>query len=392
LLATLVVMYLPLLRLRKSDGRSAFSWAAAAACIAAVWVHPTNIFIAAFLIVPPLYLRRQSLGRILRRARIPAKPWVFAALATLLAGLPVLTWRWAPQVLERLHGPGEIGPFLADYVRLFSGTTIYQFISGAGLETSQSAGYEYTTMACNVGFGLLAILAAWGLVRRIEVAVDPVDACLLLAWFAMLALLFVVAGPQAIAPHFERYDICLVAPGALVLARGLVYWIDLPRRRAGGIAVPLALAAWLWPASFYVNYFQCLIERGGYSHYTFRTAEIEPKVAAIETIRRMRPADAPAIVVCHQWWNYWPMAYLAFDDPLLRVLTWDEWRALVAGGNPHRSDDTWFVEFSGTLDELDARRAARAMSPDVRRFTIVDFGRRPLISLVHAPAKFSKNY
>ena len=31
---------------------------------------------------------------------------------------------------------------------------------------------------------------------------------------------------EAIAPHFERYGICLVAPASLVLARGLSWWLE----------------------------------------------------------------------------------------------------------------------------------------------------------------------
>ena len=124
----------------------------------------------------------------------------------------------------------------------------------------------------------------WGLFRRIEKTPDAVDACLVLGWLAMLVAFFIVAGPEAIAPHVERYGICLIGPGALIVARGLGWWVEQAEPHGRRWAVVLAVAAWLWPASFAVNYFQCFLATGGLSHYAFRTAAVEPKQAALQYV------------------------------------------------------------------------------------------------------------
>ena len=48
-----------------------------------------------------------------------------------------------------------------------------------------------------------------------------------LAWAValMVGTFYLVAGPAAIAPHFERYGMCLVAPGGVLLALGWSYWL-----------------------------------------------------------------------------------------------------------------------------------------------------------------------
>ena len=105
LLATLLVVYLPLIRLRENDGRLAIGGWAIVACAAAIYVHPTNVFAAMFLVVPVIYVRRQRLAETLRHARVPAKPWVFAALVLLLAAVASLAWQVGPMALRGCTAP-----------------------------------------------------------------------------------------------------------------------------------------------------------------------------------------------------------------------------------------------------------------------------------------------
>jgi hypothetical protein len=385
-LATLFVMYLPLIALRNWSDRATVSAATIMAVVAAVLVHPTNVFAVMLVIVPALYVRRRRTMNNLRLAALPAKTWALALLVAAAAGVVALAALVFPVAVGRLHGPSALGPFLANYLRLFSGTTVYEFISGAGGGRPGGGWFGYTTMACNAGFGLLAVAAIWGLVRRSQPATDAVDACLVIGWLTMLAAFFLVAGPEAIAPHFERYGMCLIAPGALVLARGLDWWIGPARGQRPALA--LALAAWLWPASFYVNYFQCFLETGGLSHYTFRTAAVEPKQAALRYILEHRRAGHSARVICRQWWNYWPVDYLAFREPHMRVWTWDEWRRSGREIIDRDAEETWFIEFAATEDELETLRLVRAAGRMPRKHVILDYARRPVIVVIGAEKVF----
>ncbi len=387
LLATLLVMYLPLIRLRASQGRAALSSGAAFAAAAAILVHPTNVFALVLLFVPAVYVRRESLSRSLRRAKIPAKSWALAALVAVVGLCAFAAWRWAPAVLAHLHGPRDLGPFVGGYLRLFSGTTIYQFISGAGLATPEAGWYEHTTWACNLGFGLLALFALCGFVRRLGHAPAATDVCLAFGWLAMLAVFFVVAGPRALAPHFERYAVCLIAPGALVVSRGLGWWIDRSRVDGNRLLVALALAAWLWPASFYVNYFRSFVERGGMSHWTFRTGEKDPKSSALELVLAKR--QGPTEIVCHEWWSYWPLAYLAFRESDVQVVTWEKWHD-DQRGRGDRAAETWFVEYGGSSGTYEARRAVAGTK--ARWYPVIDYGHRPTIWVIGPVEKVFQNY
>ncbi len=94
LLATLLVIYLPLMRLCASHGRAALSAGAAFAAAAAILVHPTNLFALVLLFVPAVYVRREALDRMLRRTRLPAKSWALAALVAMVGLCAFAAWRW----------------------------------------------------------------------------------------------------------------------------------------------------------------------------------------------------------------------------------------------------------------------------------------------------------
>ncbi len=232
------------------------------------------------------------------------------------------------------------------------------------------------------------MIAGWGLVRRLRIHTAPLDACLICGWSVMLFGFFLVAGPTALAPHFERYGMCLIAPGVLVLARGIAWWLEQPRLPAARVALYLAVAAWLWPASFMVNYFQCFVQTGGLSHRTFRTAEVDPKQAALDFILSQRDGEQSVQIVCQEWWNYWPLRYLSYREPGVTVRTWEAW-----GEVRNTSDgagDTWFVEFSDRAACMIVLCDMHRRGLVARQFTVVDYGRRPVLTIVGQRKRFTR--
>ena len=135
-------------------------------------------------------------------------------------------------------------------------------------------------------------------------------AALAIGWLLCLAAFFVVAGPAAIAPHFERYGICLIGPGAILAALAVGWWLDRPGRMGVRSAAGMALVAgWLLLAGFHANFFAFLPETGGRSHLTFRTAATEPKQAAWDYIKAIA-ISARHSDILRLWWNTWPLRYL----------------------------------------------------------------------------------
>ena len=88
--------------------------------------------------------------------------------------------------------------------------------------------------------------------------------------------------------------------------------------RAAGTAraalVALIAVAWLWLASFYVNYYVFIERTGDESHMTFRTASVERKATVLQHIQSQRDLGSPAWIVSQEWWSFYPLEYLASAD------------------------------------------------------------------------------
>ena len=385
LLATLFVLYLPLINLRREVRSNWLTGAAFLAFALAVLVHPTNLFTVPLLVLPWAWQHRRNFAMVLEHTAMPAKTWLFATLVGLTAAAAYLIWQWGIHV-RSLHGPDDWGPFVANYLRLLSGTTVFTYISGADLPSAAMPWSASAVRVTEVAFWFVALLAVVGQFEQLARSANNSDAALTLGWGTMLVGFFIVAGPRAVAPHFERYGICLVAPAMLLMVRGLSWWLfeSSWSRTAGWIAV---LAGWLWAASFYVNYFEFIHRTGGQSHLTFRTAPIEPKQQALDLVLQKRDPARKARIVCDQWWNYWPIAYLAYGQANVEALTRDAWTEL-----PPSSDQTWFVEFVDPIAPDELSRPSMAAKPSIPRQVIRDYAGRPLIVVVGPLEKSSQNY
>ena len=123
---------------------------------------------------------------------------------------------------------------------------------------------------------------------------------------AALAAFYTVAGPGAVAAGVERYAIWMIAPLAILAAIGLCAWLDRPRIAGKGACVAALAVGWLTLLTFQARYFRYMEQTGGNAHFTFCTAPIEPKQAAMDYIRRRarrpgRPHRDERMVL------YWPV-------------------------------------------------------------------------------------
>ena len=214
-------------------GRGAFSRparpltaAAIVALLAAVLVHPTNVFAGAAIAA--------SLAVRWRQFRVDPRRLAVLALAALALIL------WAANLVRMQGNVGGGGcsatstnssirtanPHAAVlYANLFSGETVYQYISGGT-----------SWLPWGVGLALVwAVLlaAAW----RLWQCGTAADRVLVAAWLLELAGFVVLAGPEGMLPGQERYAICLIAPAVIVAARGAAVWwsgAGRPRTSIGG--------------------------------------------------------------------------------------------------------------------------------------------------------------
>ena len=368
---TSIVICLCLLGI-KERGRAAIYFGAALLIFPIVlWTHPTNVFIAPFLVLPFAAAIHPLLpASRLRRA-------IVFAVAALLAAL-VLSIAWP--ALQRLAGPdqhldrawlsvararmtdgSQWFEFAANNARLFNGVTSYHYFSGA----------RPATVPYDTGFVVLVVAAFCGLLLTPSSRRSPLDYGLIFACAATWIGFYAFAGPEALRPHFERWGLCLIVPATLFLARGVTAWIEsMPRMRWLPIAAAALLAATVL-TSFYVNYFREFATTGGRSHLTYVTAATEPKQQALEQILARSAGPGGVTIVTQQWWLVWPIAYLATAHPNVSVS-----RSLAVERQPGfqealQSGRLFFVEFVGTPElaaeiEWIRARGLRSSSTTVR--------------------------
>ena len=384
LLVTLSVIYAGALAQREPLRRLRWTWIGLFGLAAAVIVHPCNLFITPFLLIQLAVAWHEQL----------AAGWRSPALRKL--GLPllavmgvVITWPVMPRVTANVGSIHNYSAFAQHFCDLFTGATVYEYISGT-LATEVSS-----RSAVRIGLESLGItiagLAAFALFKSIRRGKSVVDLWLVTGWAASVAAFFAVAGPSAIAPHFERYAICLVAPTVLLLGRSLDWWMR-PTTQFSTATAPLLLVVGAFVLStFKSQYFHEFKEYGGRSHLTFRTAAVEPKQQAMDLIASQREPGMPLLIQTSKWWLYWPLQYLAYahENVTVELRSPEDPRPLdqqaIAGM------ETWIVEFAEDEAGWQVRKAWSALGANhpsgAERQKILDAAGRELLVLIRLPAQ-----
>lgn len=293
----------------------------------AVWVHPTNVFLAPFLaaiLVTRSPDRRRALRRVALFLGVFAAGLAAVAIAVGIIGRGDTSAVKGAAVLRRLVDPRAWWEFAVLYLRLLDGDTVFTFITGAGY----GAARPFVDGAAALLLGVTAV-AGW---RRL--GDDPARRGIVVGWLASVAVFFVFAGPDALRPHFERYGVCLMVPTIFALAvLATSAWSERRAAVAAGAVAALALFA------FWRSYVVALEATGSTSHQSFWTGRVEPKQ---EVFRRIVAEAGPrgAHVVAPSWWLFWPLRFLAADGPV-EVLDRPPTYAGVDGR------DWYFVDFPG---------------------------------------------
>lgn len=372
-----------------------FSAAAMVALATSIIVHPTNIFVGPVVGVCLLTAWRDELGFVQRNWKVPA-----LVMTTAVALFAATDHERFEASLGRLTKPAEYAAFATNLRQLFSGQTVYAYVSGA---TSPSLNEDEVRnlVAYDIAAAAVVVWLAVGLLRwfagRPRVSADKTDFAttdddsdrqahrrlaaksLLFGWTLSLVAFLAIAGPAAIAAHFERYGICLIGPGAILAALGVCGWLNSPNWLKDISALMALLVGWLLVLTVKANLFDYIHRTGGDSHFTFRTAANEPKEQAYRYI--CQHADGRVEVRTSQWWLYWPIRYLTFrredgDRPIVTI----------AGAEraPSSADDeasVWEVEF---VDKFSWRPSIWG---DIAPAHFVDdFSGRPTIAIIRIPA------
>ena len=362
-LFTLPVLYLPLAAWRLPDRQWRFLAIAAIALVACVVVHPTNVFAAPLLVVPGILLAVAALRERFSVVSAGLKTVACLLAAITIAGVAIAGIPWWRPAVRRLVSPEQFIEFARLFVELFSGVTIYRFVSATMLDA------QHVELMIVQTVSILAIVAiGWGLYRKLGAGGDQLDRVLVAGFLITVAGFYLVAGPTALRPHYERYAQCLMAGGVLIVARGLEWFLSDPRFRRSATVSLLSLAG-LSLAGFVGLYWLPLAEGRTKTHPTFRTGTIDPKQAALElALDELGPG--PATIGAGSWWAYWPLEYLAARDSRITVVTDGGF-----GRGIDQQPDCWIE-----LDDTPSYER-RARDPTMRKVSILNPAGRPLVSL-----------
>ncbi|MCG8583236.1 MAG: hypothetical protein MI757_00805 [Pirellulales bacterium] len=387
LLFALPVCLLSVLAVREPLHRARWSMAAAAALLMSLLVHPTNVFLAPIVAAALAYTWRVELRSHLD-PRIAPKTWLWKWAAILLvANLGLVVARgWVVVAMGNAMDPTAWAEFARQVGRLFSGTTVYEFISG-GADISHTP-FEWHTL--DVLMWVCAGAAVFALARLFRREDDVAVRCLAWGWAGSMLAFFLIGGADAVAPHHERYALWMIAPTTILLSLGIARWTTRAHSRRFAPWVWSA-AAWMMLWGFHTEYFEHFVATGGTSHHTFQTAHVEPKQQAYEHVLRQACDEStatgePATIVCSEWWSYWSLRYLAGRDQKVRVVSWDEY----LGKNESRlGTPIWFVEFVDSRNLQVVREHLAATNSSANETSIRDYAGRKVIVLFDSTGRGS---
>ncbi len=416
LAATLPVLYCSLAAVKHVDRFGRWFAIAMLALAVAIWVHPTNLFAGAAIAGACLaYWRRKQLATDARPSGVvdvpacprdpdrtagkdclPLRRDTLALFVLALAALIIAAWILAARpthgllaqhVAARLddvrqldRGDGVPSVFVL-YARLFTGGTIYRYLAGSRswFEWPQSKSADGWGVDVAV-FWACVLGSAWLVWRNRRPS--AADSVLLTAWALELVAFTAVAGPRAMVPGQERFSICLLAPTVLLISRGAVVLWEIASKRWRVVLSIATLIAWPLLADFHVHYFRFIERTGGQAHLTFRTAAIEPKQAAFQYILADADGTSPVWIVASQWWNRWPIRYLALAEPRVNVLEPSELDGSEAYRRAAAAGRVWYVEFFDTPAQQAVDSQLSGRSAECQTFP--DYAGRPLLTVSHA--------
>lgn len=377
LLADVFVVYLSLLIVvDTSRSKKWLVWSTLAAS-ASLFVHPTNIFLTPFLIAAVAQRWPDHVRRWYTLDRVSTRTFLFySSLFVILIGCLTVSHRlwkklWYPELPLTYSG-------------LFSGVTTYQDIAGSLLphNTPESVLVLWSAIPSLI----LAATALYGIsVIRAGKLGEEGDRLLYIVWLISSVLFVFVSSPRALDPGYERYAFCLILPGSLAVTRAAVRISDGNTALGIGLAWGGAVICYFLLGSFYVDYFRYIETTGGTSVMPYRTAQIDPKLAAWNLIRTQEQPGAAVTVVTSEYWNFMPLWYFSETDPKVTVFQ-PASLATYLGSSPFRTSsinsDLWSVEFDGSDGSRAIQQSLRKSRIPSSTYFIRDYAGRPVLDVV----------
>jgi hypothetical protein len=323
------------------------------ALLAAVWVHPTNVFLTPIL-------AGGVTGQILwERRRLAMGDWAWVSSGLLVIGA-FFAWRISGTASYPQGSPEFNVDFFVGVVlgigRFLSGVTTLHYIVGPMSRLTR-------ILVESVFWSSVLLLLVTGLPARVR-ARDGALVGMILGMLVAIVGVAASGGLLFLLPGFERYSLFLTVPSCFIFASLLVRPTG-DGAQAGAFASPCLpvvvalVACFLWLGVFIAQYHVKLETIGSRSHAIFNSAAQEPKVAAFALIESEAPAG-PVLIITENYWTYWPMRYFGARDARVEVEEFDAESPRDLAGPDYASHAVFAVGFSKDALSRSIERGRRA--------------------------------
>jgi hypothetical protein len=269
-------------------------------------------------------------------------------------------------IIDRIGTPNGWRDLFVLYGDLISGITIYQYIVGPVSQTS--------VIFHNLLFWLCILpVIIYGCLVKNRKNDYSLTAIFLGVLFGMF-MLYILWGLMPFSPHFERYSQFLVVPTLLLFAAGL----DSINIKSSVFLS--AIVCVFWCISLASNYFMPFFLTGGRSQRAFRTAEVEPKAQAAEIILSDMDGADSGLVLAENWWTAKPIEYLLIRHENINVVQFNDLNNTINFLSALKNNG-YVVSFARS--EFDKAIEASPILDNLKRWTIRDYGGKPLIHVWH---------
>jgi hypothetical protein len=344
---------------------AAARWSSAAlglALLAAILVHPTNMLLA-----PAAAVFMLLRDRPLRQAA--ARLAVLALVAgTLLAVSPSISAARHGQIdPSRLVDASAWVSLVSGFSRLLLGPTIYDYIVGG-----TGPGWAWT---CDTVLGPALIAALLASLAHAVVVRDREGMVLAGAVVATLATTLATVGNGVFVPSIERYGMYTLPP--------TVFWVAGLAKRFNAARVAAVALSSVLLVTFYLNYFVPYLATGGASENTFRTADPEPKFAAVARVAAMLAGRDDTTIFVDDYWLAQAFLYFGTSWRPERIVQMDR-----TNPGPDRiaaelAKGAIFVSFAGSPWHAAVLSAPGATT----RTTLTDRSGKPLIVIMGSASR-----
>lgn len=354
--------------------------------VIAVIIHPTNIFLLPFLLIPFIpdttidrvraIVWRQQREFLSLNKKQPAyiALIILATIYLFLASVAVFSPdRFQESILGSVFLlPRHLIYFFGYYSQLLSGVTIYRYI--VGIEP---------TVNWLLHDGIFWILCVFLLVVGVQQLFKERQWNFLALIFGLLPTLLwflTIAKLRAIMPDHERYAMCLIMPSILVVSILIDAIARAYQKRWLGLTLAICIS-WLYLWSFQVHYFDALRVTGSLAHRTYHTAAVEPKKQVLDLVIDDAKNIDDVAIYAEDWWLYWPVRYLASPHQKIHVYSLEDISHTSNKLNQSMNSGAYLATFSGSQIDSDANKIYP--DSDFRRWYIKDYGNKQLITLTH---------